>query len=178
MISGDCPLTTRISTKRALKIRSPLPRIDQIIDAMAGHELLSFLDTHSGYHHIKMKVEDQEPTVFITPYGAFCYITMPFWLKNAGATYQRMIQKCLDTQISLNVAAYVDEVVIKNKIADTLIADLRQTFANLHKFNIKLKPNMCVFGVPSGKLLGFIVSQRGVECNPDKIKALSNIKTP
>jgi hypothetical protein len=72
-----------------------LPRIDQVIDSTAGCELLCFLDAYSGYHQIRMKVEDQEKTSFITPFGAFCYITMPFGLKNEGATYQRCIQNCL-----------------------------------------------------------------------------------
>ena len=71
-----------------------LPRIDQIIDSVAGCERLCFLDAYSGYHQIKMAVEDQEKTAFITPFGAFCYVSMPFGLKSAGATYQRCIQNC------------------------------------------------------------------------------------
>ena len=74
----------------------PLPRIDQIIDATAGHDSLCFLNAYSGYHQIKMKESDQAATAFIAPYGPFCFNTMPFGLKNAGATYQRMIQTCLE----------------------------------------------------------------------------------
>ena len=81
----------------------PLPRINQIIDAMAGCERLSFLDAYSGYHQIKMAVKDQEKTAFITPFGAFCYVSMPFGLKSAQATYQRCVQNCLHTQIGRNV---------------------------------------------------------------------------
>ena len=73
----------------------PLPCIDQIIDATAGHDSLCFLDAYSGYHQIKMKESDQAATIFIMPYGLFCFNTMPFGLKNVGATYQRMIQTCL-----------------------------------------------------------------------------------
>ena len=73
----------------------PLPRIDQIIDSIAGCARLSFLDAYSGYHQIRMKEEDEEKTAFITPLGVYCYTTMPFGLKNAGATYQRMMQDCL-----------------------------------------------------------------------------------
>ena len=72
-----------------------LPRIDQIIDATAGCERLSFLDAYSGYHQIKMAVKDQEKMAFITPFGAFCYVSMPFGLKSAQATYQRCVQNCL-----------------------------------------------------------------------------------
>ena len=73
----------------------PLPRIDQIVDSTAGCERLSFLDAYSGYNQIRMKEEDEDKTTFITPFGVYCYTTMPFGLKNAGATYQRMMQNCL-----------------------------------------------------------------------------------
>ena len=85
----------------------PLPRIDQIIDATAGHDSLCFLDAYSGYHQIKMKESNQAATSFITPYGPFCFNTMPFGLKNTCATYQRMIQTCLEKQIDKTVEAYV-----------------------------------------------------------------------
>jgi ribonuclease HI len=155
-----------------------LPRIDQVVDSTAGCELLCFLDAYSGYHQIKMKESDQIKTSFITPYGAFCYISMPFGLKNAGATYQRCIQNCLHDQIGRNVQAYVDDIVVKTKKKGDLLADLAETFANLRRFNIKLNPNKCVFGVPSGKLLGFIVSERGIEANPDKIDAILKMGKP
>ena len=98
---------------------------------------------------------------------------MPFGLKNAGSTYQRMIQTCLEKQIGKTVEAYVDDVVIKTRHGETLIDDLRLMFDNLRTYDIKLNPKKCVFGVPSGKLLGFIVSNRGIEANPAKIRALS-----
>jgi len=117
-----------------------LPRIDQVIDSTAGCELLSFLDAYSGYHQIKLNPSDQMKTSFITPYGAYCYVTMPFGLKNAGATYQRCMQKCLQTQIGRNVHAYVDDVVVKTKERRTLLDDLKETFANLRRFQMKLNP--------------------------------------
>ena len=103
---------------------------------------------------------------------------MPFGLKNAGVTYQRMIQTCMEKQIGKTVEAYVDDVVIKTRHVDTLIDDLRLTFDNLRTYDIKLNPEKCVFGVPSGKLLGFIVSNRGIEANPAKIRALSQLAIP
>jgi hypothetical protein len=84
----------------------PLPRIDQIIDSTAGCARLSFLDVYSGYDQIKLKVEDKEKTAFITQYGVFCYQVMPFGLKNARATYQRMMQNCLGSQIGRNIQVY------------------------------------------------------------------------
>ena len=94
---------------------------------------------------------------------------MPFGLKNVGATYQRMIQTCLETQIGKIVEAYVDDVVIKTRHVESLIDDLRVTFDNLRTYDIKLNPEKCVFGIPAGKLLGFIISNRGIEENLAKI---------
>ena len=136
-----------------------LPRIDQIIDAVTASELLCFLDAYSGYNQIRLKEEDWEKTSFITPFGAYCYKNMTFGLKNAGATYQRCIQNCFKDQIGHNVHAYVDDVVIQSRKAGSLIDDLKQTFANLRRYKMKLNPSKCVFGVPAGQLLGFIVSE-------------------
>jgi hypothetical protein len=93
----------------------PLPRIDQIIDATVGCARLSFLDAYSSYNQIKLKKEDEEKTAFITPYDVFCYQVMPFGLKNAGATYQRMMQNCLGSQIGRNIQVYIDDVVITTR---------------------------------------------------------------
>jgi hypothetical protein len=92
---------------------------------------------------------------------------MSFGLKNAGATYQRAIQTCLDEQIGDNTKAYVNDVVVKTKKLDMLIEDLKQTFENLNKWKWKLNPNKCVFGVPSGQLLGFLVSNQGIEASTE-----------
>ena len=97
---------------------------------------------------------------------------MSFRLKNAGATYQRAIQTCLGEQIGENIEAYVDDVVVKTKNPDTLIEDLKQTFENLKRWRWKLNPNKYVFGVPSGQLLGFLVSHRGIEASAKQIQAI------
>ena len=111
-----------------------LPCIDEVVDSTTGCELLSFLDCYSGYHQISLKEEDQIKTSFITPFRAYCYTTMSFGLKNAGATYQRAIQRCLKDQIGHNVEAYIDDVVVKSKTADKLITDLKQTLKALKKY--------------------------------------------
>ena len=103
---------------------------------------------------------------------------MSFGLKNVGATYQRAIQMCLDQQIGRNIEAYIDDVVIKSKTTNNLITDLEETFANLKRYRWKLNPSKCIFGVPSGTLLGYIVSTRGIEPNPDKVSAITNMKWP
>jgi hypothetical protein len=120
-----------------------------------------------------MKESDQLMTSFITPFGTYCYITMPFGLKNAGATYQRCMQKCLANQINPprqpdqlgprkpTIAVYLDDIVVKAPCAGDLIATLDATFANLRRFSIKLNPEKCTFGVLKGKLPRYIVSTAG-----------------
>jgi hypothetical protein len=156
----------------------PLPRIDQVVDSTANSVLLCFLDCYSGYHQIALHPDDKDKTTFITPHDIYCYKVMTFGLKNAGTTYQKAIQKCLKTQIGKNVEAYVDNVVVKTTKEDKLIADLTETFANLREFQWKLNPTKCVFGVPSGLLLGFMVGHRGIEANPAKIDAIRKMAKP
>jgi hypothetical protein len=106
------------------------------------------------------------------PYGVYCYQVMPFGLKNAGATYQGMMQNCLRKQIGCNVQVYIDDVVITTREEATLISDLQETFDNLDRSKLKLNPTKCSFGVPAGQLLGFLVSARGIEANPEKIQTI------
>ncbi|WVZ90100.1 hypothetical protein U9M48_036430 [Paspalum notatum var. saurae] len=108
-----------------------LPRIDQVVDSTAGCALLSFLDCYSRYHQIALAREDEEKTSFVTPFGAYCYKTMSFGLKNTRATYQRSIQTCLSKQWGRNVEAYVDDVVIKTKDPSDFIKDIEETFSSL-----------------------------------------------
>ncbi|SPT18051.1 unnamed protein product [Triticum aestivum] len=129
-----------------------------------------------GYQQIKLNPADRLKTAFITPFGAFCYLTMTFNLKNAGATFQRCMQKCLLKQLGRNAHVYVDDVVVKTEKRGTLLEDLKETFENLRRFQIKLNPEKCVSGVPAGQLLGFLVSERGIECNLVKIKAIERME--
>jgi hypothetical protein len=96
---------------------------------------------------------------------------MHFGLKNAGAPYQRMMQNCLGSQIGRNIQVYIEDVVITTRKEESLISDLKETFDNLNRYNLKLNPTKCSFGVSAGQLLGFLVSARGIEANPEKIQA-------
>jgi hypothetical protein len=153
----------------------PLPRMDQVVDLTAGCELLSFLDAYSDYHQIPLSKADQSTTTFISPFGCFCYVKMPFGLKNARATYQRCMQFCFKEQIGCKLEVYVDDIVIKSRKSGRLISDLEETFNNLWRFNFKLNPEKWTFGVPRGKLLGYIITKRSIEANPDKISAIARM---
>ena len=125
-----------------------------------------------------MMKEDEEKTTLITACGTYCFVRMPFGLKSAGSTLSRAVQIGFEPQLHRNMEAYMDDIVVKTKVKETFVQDLEETFANLRKINLKLNPQKCMFGVPSGKLLGFFVSQRGIEANPDKIKAIEQIEVP
>ena len=156
-----------------------LPRIDEVVDSTVGCELLSFLDCYSGYHQISLKVDDQIKTSFITPFRAYCYTTMSFGLKNPGATYQCEIQKCLHDEIWDDlVETYVDDVVKKTRDASTLINKLDRTFKAINGYKWKLNPKKCIFGVPSGILLGTVISRDGISPNPSKVKAVLDMRPP
>ena len=136
------------------------------------------MDAFSGYNQIKMDEADQEKTSFVTSQGLFCYEVMPFGLKNTGATYQRLVNHMLRPQIGRNVEVYVDDMLVKSLDEGKHLDDLQETFNTLRRYNMKLNPSKCAFGVASGKFLGFMVSHRGIEVNPKKIEAILDIKPP
>ena len=136
----------------------PLPRINQLVDSTAEHKLLTFMDAFSGYNQIKMDEEDQEKTAFITSQGLYCYKVMPFGLKNVGATYQRLVNKMFNKQINRNMEVYVDDMLVKSKEELAHLDDLKETSTTLKQYQMKLNLSKCVFGVASGKFLGFMVS--------------------
>jgi hypothetical protein len=153
----------------------PLPRIDQVVDSTAGCETLCFLDAYSGYHQIAMYIVDQLATWFITPFDMYCYQTMPFGLKNAGATFQRCMRRVFGELIGRIIEAYIDDIVVKSKRTGDLVPDLAEVFTKLRQHEVKLNPEKCVFGVPRGMLLGFVVLERGVEANPEKISTIMDM---
>ena len=125
-----------------------------------------------------MAEEDQEKTVFITSQWLYYYKVMPFRLKNAGVTYQRLVNKMFSEQIGRNMEVYVDDMLVKSKEELTHLDDLKETFAMLRQYQMKLNPSKCAFGVASGKFLRFMVSQRGIEANPEKVQAILDMTSP
>ncbi|RVW75218.1 Transposon Ty3-I Gag-Pol polyprotein [Vitis vinifera] len=153
----------------------PLPRIDQIVDSTAGQGMLSFLDAFSGYHQIPMAPTNEEKTAFITPHGLYCYKVMPFGLKNIGATYQKLMTKIFKPLVGRTVEVYIDDIVVKSKTREEHALHLQEVFHLLGKYDMKLNPSKCVFGVSTGKFLGFMVSQRGIEVSRDQVKGKNKV---
>ena len=150
----------------------PFPQIDHLVDLTTGHQLLSFMDVFFGYNQVKLEESNQEKTSFVISQGFFYYKVMRFELKNAGATYQRLVNKMFVRLIKQNFEVYVDDILVKSKEEDHHLNDLKETFETLCLCGMKLNPSKCVFEVSSGKFLGFMISQQGVEANPDKIQAI------
>ena len=136
------------------------------------------MDAFSRYNPIQMVEEDQEKIAFITSQGLYCYRVMPFDLKNAGATYQRLVNQMFSKQIWRNVEVYADDMLVKSKEEEDHLYDLKETFNTLKQYSMKLNPSKCGFGVSSGKFLGFMVSQSGIEANPEKVRAILEMSSP
>ncbi|CAA0825649.1 Uncharacterized mitochondrial protein AtMg00860, partial [Striga hermonthica] len=156
----------------------PLPRIDQLVDSTAGCELLSMMDASQGYHEIPLAPEDQSKVSFITSKGTYCYVVMPFGLKNAGATYQRLMDRMLKSQIGRNMEVYVDDILVKSRSSASHVEDLKEAFKTLRAYGMKLNPSKCAFGVRAGRFLGYIVTEKGIEVNKDKVQAILDMAQP
>ncbi|KAL2249921.1 UNVERIFIED_CONTAM: Retrovirus-related Pol polyprotein from transposon opus [Sesamum indicum] len=156
----------------------PLPRIDVLVDSTAGYKTFSMMDAYQGYHQIYMAPEDRIKTSFVTDRGIFCYNVMPFGLKNGGATYQRLVNKMFAQQIGKTMEVYVDDMLVKSQQPDEHLEHLKIAFAIMREHGMKLNPSKCTFGVAGGKFLGYMVSERGIEANPEKIEAILNLKSP
>ncbi|XP_020233796.1 uncharacterized protein LOC109813916 [Cajanus cajan] len=156
----------------------PLPNIDRLVDGASGHRILTFLDAYSGYNQIRMHPRDEEKTAFITDSANYCYQVIPFGLKNAGATYQRLMNKVFRHQLGRSMEVYVDDMVVKSHDISNHVADLSEVFQQLRRYDMRLNLEKCVFGVSGGKFLGFMLSARGIEANPDKCMAIVNMVSP
>ena len=155
-----------------------LPKIDLIVDATSKYELLNFMDAFSGYHQIKIHLPDVEKTSFIMERGLYCYKVMPFGLKNARATYQRLVNKMFKETIGKTMEVYINDMLVKSlRVADH-IAHLEEAFGILRKHQMMLNHFKCIFGIYSGKFLGFLVTKQGIEVNPNQIQDLLTMSSP
>ncbi|WJZ81167.1 hypothetical protein VitviT2T_001021 [Vitis vinifera] len=156
----------------------PLPHIDMLVDSMAGHSMLSFMDGFSGYSQILMAPEDMEKMSFITEWGTYCYRVMPFGLKNTRATCQRAATTLFHDMMHRDVEVYVDDLIVKSRDRSDHLAALERFFERIRQFILRLNPEKCTFGVTSGKLLGYMVSERGIKVDPNKIRAILDMPAP
>ena len=123
-------------------------------------------------------MDDQEKTAFVTPIGNYHYKVMPFGLKNVGFTYQRMMTRMFESLLGKNIEIYIDDMVVKSKMVSEHLGDLRTIFEILRNYKLRLNASKCSFGVGSSKFLGYMVTHRGIEVNPDQIKAINILQSP
>ena len=155
----------------------PLPHIDTLVDNTATNRFFSFMNGFSSYNQIKMVKEDKAKIAFTIHWGTYAYDVMPFGLKNTGATYQRAMVTLFHDMMHKEIEVYVGDMIAKFCIAKDQLVDLRKLFKRLIKYKLRLNPNKCVFGASSGKLLSFIVSQRGIKVDPAKVQAIQDMLT-
>ena len=136
------------------------------------------MDEFSGYNQIRLAEEDQDKTSFTTPWGTYCYMVMPFGLKNASATYQRAMMAIFHDMIHIDMKVYVDDILVKSRTRAEHPQASARILQRSREHNLKMNPKKCVFGVSSGKFLGFIVSKRGIEIDPNKAKAIAEMPPP
>ncbi|GJW61308.1 reverse transcriptase domain-containing protein [Tanacetum coccineum] len=162
--------------KACLKDYYPLPEIDWKVESLLGFRLKCFLDTYKGYNQIQMAEGDEDKTAFFAGEGFFSYRKMPFGLKNAGATYQRLVDKVFQDQIKRNLEAYVDDMVIKSTSEEDMLVDIKETFERFRSINMKLNPKKCSFGVKEGPYLGHLITKQGIRANPSKVKSIIDVE--
>nr|GEU72701.1 reverse transcriptase domain-containing protein [Tanacetum cinerariifolium] len=183
-IREGCPLVKQKRrdlkdlNKACSKDGYPLPEIDWKVESFYGFPFKCFSDVYKGYHQIKMEKEDEEKTTFITSQGIFFYSNMPFGLRNAEATYQRLVDKAFYKQIGRNLEVYVDDLVIKSRTEDEIIRDIEETFKTLREINMKLNPKKCTFRVEEGMFLGYKVNNKGIKVCPNKVDAVLSLPSP
>ena len=136
---------------------------------------MSFLDAFQGYHQIPLALDNQEKTVFVIPTGNYHYKVMPFELKNARSTYQKMMTRMFEPQLGKNIEIYIDDMVVKSKVVFEHVRDLGNIFEILRKHKLHLNSSKCPSGVGLGKFLGYMVTHCGIEVNPNQIKAINNL---
>lgn len=130
--------------KACPKDNFPLPKVNRLVDSTASHAMMSFVDASSGFYQIPLWSDDQEKTSFVTEQGLYCYKVMAFGLKNAPATFQRLVNTIFTNQLGRNIEAYIDDMVAKSKQRENHLADLKETFETLRKYKMKLNhEEMC-----------------------------------
>ena len=156
----------------------PLPQIQDIFDQIGGSTIFSTLDLKAGYWQLPMEEESIAKTAFRCHMGHYEFLRMPFGLTNAPSVFQRTMDKVLASLIGKCVMVYIDDIVIYSENMDDHLAHIQLVFDCLRKAGLRLKPTKCSFGLPSVKLLGYIVNKDGIAADPEKIQAIQNLAPP
>jgi hypothetical protein len=178
--SGEIHLCVdfRNLNRASKKDNYPVPPMEQLLQIVSSSEIFSLLDGFSRYNQVLVSEDDRLKTTFRTKWGTFSYKHMPFGLINAGETFQRAMDVAFRGLINKCVVVYLDDVIVYSKNKEDHIQDLTQIFERCRKYGIYLNPKKTIFGVEEGKLLGHIISQEGININPEWIKAIAQLPLP
>ena len=156
----------------------PLPRIDDTLDTLSGARWFSTLDLASGYWQVELNPADREKTAFITPFGLHQFCVMPFGLCNAPSTFQRLMEHVLAGLHWTSCLVYLDDIIIFSKTPEDHLQQLREVFERLEKAGLKVKPSKCHLLRKSVRYLGHIISEKGVQTDPDKTRCIAEWSQP
>jgi hypothetical protein len=157
-----------------------MPVADLLIDSALGNKMISFLDGNTGYNQIFMAKEDVSKTAFLCPgfISLFEWVIMTFVLKNAGATYQRVMNLIFLDLFMVLMEVYIDDMVVKSVGFEEHMIGLKLSLERMNKYGLRMNPLKCTFGVTSGRFLGFIVHEHGIQIDPKKIESIGKIGEP
>jgi hypothetical protein len=163
--------------KATPKDEYPMLIDDMLINNASGHRVICFLDGNAGYNQIFMAEEDMSKTAFRYPsfIGLFQWVVMTFGLKNAGATYQRIMSLIFHDLLGIILEIYIDDVVVKSDSMDNHLAELRLVLERMCRYGLKMNLLKCAFGVSAGKFLAFIIHEHGIEIYPTKIESINKV---
>ena len=173
-----CCVDFRNLNKACLKDEFRFPNMDLLIDFVVGNAMFSFVDGFSGYNQIRMAPKDAEKTTFRTPMGNFYYTIIPFGLKNIGATYQRAMMAIFHDMMHQELEDCVNDIVVKSKKREEHFYVLKRVFERCRAFKLRMNPLKCAFGVSTGKFLGFLVHNRGIDVDPAKATVIATMRPP
>jgi hypothetical protein len=163
--------------KATPKDEYPMPIVDMLINNASGHRVISFLDDNASYNQIFMAEEHMSKTAFcyLSFIDLFEWVVMTFDLKNAGAIYQRAMNLIFHDLLRIILEVYIDDVIVKSISMDGHLADLRLALERMRRYGLKMNPVKCVFGVSTGKFLGFIIHEHCIEIDPTKIESINKV---
>ena len=164
--------------KASFKDNYPLPKMEHILQRVIGSKRISLLDGFSGYNQVLVLPEDQLKTAFTTPWGTFMYVKMPFGLMNTGETFQRAMDIAISDEIGHFIVIYLDDITVYSKTEDEHLEHLRKVFEKCRRFGLSLNPKKTIFGLQEGKLLGHIISEKGIRIYPQRVEGILQITHP
>jgi hypothetical protein len=157
-----------------------MPVADLLVDSALGNKVISLLDGNAGYNQIFMVKEDVSKTAFRCPgfIGLFEWVVMTFGVKNADATYQRVMNLIFHDLLRVLMEVYIDDIVVKSVGFEEHMTDLKLSLERMKKYGLQMNPLKCAFGVTSGRFLGFVVHEHDIQINPKKIESIGKIGKP